>query len=54
MKFHCEVKTIHGQPDYASDVEAPNRSTAQRKALAEAKANGFTPVGRVKALKLHE
>lgn len=54
MKFHCEVKTIHGQADFVIDVEAVNQGVAQTKAIADAKANGFTPTGRVKALKLKD
>ena len=52
MQFRCEVKTIKGQPDYETTVEAPNQGVAKTRAQAEAKANGLEPSGRTKALKI--
>jgi hypothetical protein len=54
MKFSCEVKTVHGQPDHRLQVDAPNQSVAQDKALAKAKEAGLTPTGRVRAVKVPE
>lgn len=54
MKFRCTVKTAKGEPPFETTLDAHNQSVAEAKAQEQAQAAGWTPVGRVKAIKIKE